>query len=106
MANKLRIYELAKKHKKSTKEMLDLLKEEFGLKIKSHMSVISGEELDIVEEYFSEDKSKKEVKEDEKIENLEKKEEKISEKKSFKNQKNKNKKDKKKNKKKNKRYKK
>ncbi|MDU7163094.1 MAG: translation initiation factor IF-2 [Anaerococcus vaginalis] len=106
MANKLRIYELAKKHKKSTKEMLDLLKEEFGLKIKSHMSVLSGEELDIVEEYFSEDKSKKEVKEDEKIENLEKKEEKISEKKSFKNQKNKNKKDKKKNKKQNKRSKK
>ena len=83
MANKLRIYELAKKHKKSTKEMLDLLKEEFGLKIKSHMSVLSGEELDIVEEYFSEDKSKKEVKEDEKIENLEKKEEKLSEKKIF-----------------------
>lgn len=106
MANKLRIYELAKKHKKSTKEMLDLLKEEFGLKIKSHMSVLSGEELDIVEEYFSEDKSKKEVKEDEKIENLEKKEEKLSEKKSFKNQKNKNKKDKKKNKKQNKRSKK
>ncbi|MDU5504113.1 MAG: translation initiation factor IF-2 [Anaerococcus vaginalis] len=106
MANKLRIYELAKKHKKSTKEMLDLLKEEFGLKIKSHMSVLSGEELDIVEEYFSEDKSKKGVKEDEKIENLEKKEEKLSEKKSFKNQKNKNKKDKKKNKKQNKRSKK
>lgn len=106
MANKLRIYELAKKHKKSTKEMLDLLKEEFGLKIKSHMSVLSGEELDIVEEYFSEDKSKKEVKEDEKIEKLEKKEEKLSEKKSFKNQKNKNKKDKKKNKKQNKRSKK
>lgn len=106
MDNKLRIYELAKKHKKSTKEMLYLLKEEFGLKIKSHMSVLSGEELDIVEEYFSEDKSKKEVKEDEKIENLEKKEEKLSEKKSFKNQKNKNKKDKKKNKKQNKRSKK
>ncbi|MFQ7349673.1 MAG: translation initiation factor IF-2 N-terminal domain-containing protein, partial [Anaerococcus vaginalis] len=56
MAKKLRIYELAKEHKKSTKEMLSLLKDEFGLKIKSHMSVLSGDELAIVEEYFGEDK--------------------------------------------------
>ena len=71
MAKKLRIYELAKEHKKSTKEMLSLLKDEFGLKIKSHMSVLSGDELAIVEEYFSEDKNtkeeKKEIKEEKKI---------------------------------------
>ena len=60
MAKKLRIYELAKEHKKSTKEMLSLLKDEFGLKIKSHMSVLSGDELAIVEEYFGEDKKIKE----------------------------------------------
>ena len=59
MAKKLRIYELAKKHNKSTKDMLNLLKEEFGLQIKSHMSVLSGDELDLVEEYFSEDTEKK-----------------------------------------------
>ena len=63
MAKKLRIYELAKEHKKSTKEMLSLLKDEFGLKIKSHMSVLSGDELAIVEEYFSEDKNSKNKKE-------------------------------------------
>ena len=115
MANKLRIYELAKKHNKTTKDMLSLLKEEFGLKIKSHMSVLSGDELDIVEEYFSEDAKKSEsqakdnLKEDKKEEkkpkNIEKKsnkkEENISEKKSSnkKNKKSSNKKEKKKNKK-------
>lgn len=88
MAKKLRIYELAKEHKKSTKEMLSLLKDEFGLKIKSHMSVLSGDELAIVEEYFSEDKNTKEEKK-------EIKEEKKSEEKSLEDKNSKNKKDKK-----------
>ncbi|EEB36092.1 translation initiation factor IF-2, N-terminal domain protein [Anaerococcus hydrogenalis DSM 7454] len=84
MANKLRIYELAKNYNKTTKEMLKLLKEEFGLEIKSHMSVLGGDDLAIVEEYFSdnknEDKNKnqqKEKKDDKKIENKDKKEEKF-----------------------------
>lgn len=88
MAKKLRIYELAKEHKKSTKEMLSLLKDEFGLKIKSHMSVLSGDELAIVEEYFGEDKKIKEEKK-------ETKEEKKSEEKSLEDKNSKNKKDKK-----------
>lgn len=88
MAKKLRIYELAKEHKKSTKEMLSLLKDEFGLKIKSHMSVLSGDELAIVEEYFSEDKNTKEEKK-------EIKEEKKSQEKSLEDKNSKNKKDKK-----------
>ena len=88
MAKKLRIYELAKEHKKSTKEMLSLLKDEFGLKIKSHMSVLSGDELAIVEEYFSEDKKIKEEKK-------EIKEEKKSEEKSLEDKNSKNKKEKK-----------
>ena len=88
MAKKLRIYELAKEHKKSTKEMLSLLKDEFGLKIKSHMSVLSGDELAIVEEYFSEDKKIKEEKK-------ETKEEKKSEEKSLEDKNSKNKKEKK-----------
>ena len=88
MAKKLRIYELAKEHKKSTKEMLSLLKDEFGLKIKSHMSVLSGDELAIVEEYFSEDKKTKEEKK-------EIKEEKKSEEKSLEDKNSKNKKEKK-----------
>ena len=60
MAKKLRIYELAKRHKKTTKQMLSLLKEEFGLEIKSHMSVISGDDLDLVEEYFDKNNEKEE----------------------------------------------
>lgn len=88
MAKKLRIYELAKEHKKSTKEMLSLLKDEFGLKIKSHMSVLSGDELAIVEEYFSEDKKIKEEKKEIKAE-------KKSEEKSLEDKNSKNKKDKK-----------
>lgn len=88
MAKKLRIYELAKEHKKSTKEMLSLLKDEFGLKIKSHMSVLSGDELAIVEEYFSEDKKIKEEKKEIKAE-------KKSEEKSLEDKNSKNKKEKK-----------
>lgn len=89
MANKLRIYELAKNYNKTTKEMLKLLKEEFGLEIKSHMSVLGGDDLAIVEEYFSDNKKEdkninqqKEKKDDKKIENKCKKEEKIPENKS------------------------
>ena len=88
MAKKLRIYELAKEHKKSTKEMLSLLKDEFGLKIKSHMSVLSGDELAIDEEYLREDKKTKEEKK-------EIKEEKKSEEKSLEDKNSKNKKEKK-----------
>lgn len=88
MAKKLRIYELAKEHKKTTKEMLNLLKDEFGLKIKSHMSVLSGEDLEIVEEYFNEatqNQAKEDKKEEKKPEKSEKKpenKENLSEKKS------------------------
>ncbi|MDU5914144.1 MAG: translation initiation factor IF-2 [Anaerococcus vaginalis] len=125
MAKKLRIYELAKKHNKSTKDMLNLLRDEFGLQIKSHMSVLSGDELDLVEEYFSEDtekkdnqakdikkEDKKEINKEKKAESIEKKpakqEENLSENKASnkKNKKSSNKKDKKKNKKQNKRSKK
>ena len=67
MAEKLRIYELAKKHDMATKDMLKLLNDEFGLKIKSHMSMISGDDLAIVEEYFKEnEEDKKEEKKENK----------------------------------------
>src|SRR5690625_2334920 len=70
MAEKLRIYELAKKHDMATKDMLKLLNDEFGLKIKSHMSMISGDDLAIVEEYFKENEegNKEEKKENKKEE--------------------------------------
>ena len=55
MAKKVRIYELAKEYNMPAKEMVAKLKEEFGLEIKSHMSVLSGDELELVRSYFEED---------------------------------------------------
>ncbi|NVF10955.1 translation initiation factor IF-2 [Anaerococcus sp. AGMB00486] len=60
MAKKLRIYELAKKYDVTTKKMLSLLNDEFGLDIKSHMSMLSGDDLAIVEEYFKEEEDEEE----------------------------------------------
>jgi translation initiation factor IF-2 len=57
---KIRIYELAKKHNMPAKEMVALLRDDFGFDIKSHMSVLSGDELELVLEYFKEEKEKKE----------------------------------------------
>lgn len=91
MAEKLRIYELAKKHDMATKDMLKLLNDEFGLNIKSHMSMISGDDLAIVEEYFKEsEEGKKEDKKKEESKNKDSKKDK--KKKSSKNKKKKRKK--------------
>lgn len=72
MAKKLRIYELAKKHNLTTKKMLSILNDEFGLDIKSHMSMLSGDDLKIVEEFFEEEEEEvieKPKKENKKIKN-------------------------------------
>lgn len=66
MAKKVRIYELAKKYNMPAKEMVAKLQKDFDLDIKSHMSVLSGEELELVDSYFSEET--KEKKEDKKSE--------------------------------------
>ena len=72
MANKkVRIYTLAKKYEMSAKDMIETLNKEFGLDVKSHMSVIGGEELELIEEYFNEDE--KESKSEEKQEKRQKK---------------------------------
>lgn len=52
--SKIRIYELAKQTNMSSKELIDLLNKEFGLEVKNHMSVIEGEEANIILEYFGE----------------------------------------------------
>lgn len=49
---KVRIYELAKEVELSTKEFMAVLKKEFGLDFKSHMSIIEGDDLEIIKEYF------------------------------------------------------
>ncbi|WP_044565443.1 translation initiation factor IF-2 [Anaerococcus provencensis] len=59
MADKMRVYELAKKHNMPAKEMVEFLNDEFGLAIKSHMSNVSGDDLILINEYFEEDKKEK-----------------------------------------------
>lgn len=89
MANKIRVYELAKKHGMPAKEMVKFLNDEFGLDIKSHMSNVSGENLEIINEYFKEEKEDKNKKDDTANKELEKghKNEKKAKKPSMKNNK-------------------
>ena len=55
MADKIRVYELAKEHDMPAKEMVALLNDEFGLNIKSHMSNVGGDDLALIKEYFKEE---------------------------------------------------
>ena len=64
MAEKMRVYELAKKHGMPAKEMVDFLNKEFDLGIKSHMSNVTGDDLVLINEYFEEDKKEAQTKED------------------------------------------
>ena len=54
MADKIRVYELAKEQGMPAKKMVELLNEEFGLGIKSHMSSVSGDDLELIKEFFTE----------------------------------------------------
>ena len=69
MADKIRVYELARENGLESKEMIKILNDEFNLGIKSHMSMISGEDRKLINEYLTElnSDSEKEVSE-EKIE--------------------------------------
>lgn len=87
MADKIRVYELAKEQGMPAKKMVELLNEEFGLAIKSHMSSVSGDDLELIKEYFKENsKEDKKSKEKEDLkENSTSKDQKVHEKKSNKN---------------------
>lgn len=67
MADKIRVYELAKENGLESKEMIKILNDEFNLGIKSHMSMISGEDRKLINEFLSElnDDSSDEVSEEE-----------------------------------------
>ena len=54
MAEKVRVYELAKENNMAAKEMVKLLNEEFRLNIKSHMSMVGGSDLELIQGYFDE----------------------------------------------------
>ena len=70
MADKIRVYELAKENGLESKEMIKILNEEFNLGIKSHMSMIGGEDRKLINEFLSElnDDSSEDVSEEEVIE--------------------------------------
>lgn len=59
MTTKVRIYELAKKANISSKELIELIDKEFGIKAKNHMSVIEGEEASIIMEFIEDMKKGK-----------------------------------------------
>ena len=82
MANKVRIYELAKQYNYTSKDFIKLLNEEFGMNFNSHMEMLKGDDLLLIEEYLDELKSEQEE---------EKKPEKKPNKKKNKNNKDKNK---------------
>lgn len=78
MANKIRVYEIAKKYNYSSKELIEKLNLEFGLEISSHMEAFEGEDLELITEYLEDINSKKDEAEEkteskENIENIEKK---------------------------------
>lgn len=57
---KVRIYELAKELDICSKELINILFEEFNIEAKNHMSVIDEEDAELIKEFFAE-KAKKEA---------------------------------------------
>lgn len=54
---KVRIYELAKELEVSSKELINVLLEEFSIKAKNHMSVIEEEDAELIKELYSDENS-------------------------------------------------
>lgn len=50
--SKVRIYELAKELGVSSKELINVLKTEFNVDVKNHMSVLSDEDSELIKEFF------------------------------------------------------
>ncbi len=50
--NKIRVYELAKELNVPSKDLINILLEEFGVKVKNHMSVIEDEDAELIKELF------------------------------------------------------
>ena len=59
--SKIRVYELAKDLEVTSKELVGLLKEEFDIKVKNHMSVVEEEDANLIKELMSKDKKAKAV---------------------------------------------
>ncbi len=52
--SKIRVYELAKELGISSKDLITLLLEEFGIEVKNHMSVIENEDAELIKELMQE----------------------------------------------------
>ncbi len=48
--SKIRVYELAKELEISSKELITMLKDEFGIEVKNHMSVVEEEDANLIKE--------------------------------------------------------
>ncbi|WP_406542299.1 translation initiation factor IF-2 [Clostridium ljungdahlii] len=55
--SKIRIYELAKELNISSKTLISILLDEFGVKVKNHMSVIEEEDAELIKEFIEENES-------------------------------------------------
>ncbi|MCR3758548.1 translation initiation factor IF-2 [Clostridium felsineum] len=61
---KVRIYELSKELGRSSKELITILHDEFGIVVKNHMSVIDEEDADLIKEMLSDSENDKDKKSD------------------------------------------
>ncbi|WP_032121584.1 translation initiation factor IF-2 [Clostridium amazonitimonense] len=52
--SKIRVYELAKELEITSKDLISLLMEEFGIEVKNHMSVIENEDAELIKELIDE----------------------------------------------------
>jgi translation initiation factor IF-2 len=69
--SKLRVYELAKELEISSKDLINLLSEEFNIKVKNHMSVIEQEDAELIKELIEESKKSENKKNDDVLEKYE-----------------------------------
>ena len=60
--SKIRVYELAKEVNVSSKNLINLLMEEFGVEVKNHMSVIEDEDATLIKELLGDTSSESEGK--------------------------------------------
>ncbi|WP_461204421.1 translation initiation factor IF-2 [Clostridium sp. DL1XJH146] len=51
--SKIRVYELAKQLDISSKDLINILSEEFGIEVKNHMSALEEEDSELINELFS-----------------------------------------------------
>ena len=60
--SKTRVYELAKELNISTKKLMNYLKKDLGLKLKSHMSTLDEDSIETIKEFYNSEKQKEKQK--------------------------------------------